>query len=219
MMGKTLGQKIKTIRLNLGKNMEEFGELVDKANKGLVSRWESDKSIPGIERLHIIAQLGNMTLEELMETENVNSLLEKSIGLESHLDLSLYNLQDLRKTLTKITKRYKEYEEKYKDDKELLLETYKAEFRTIEEVNKFLNDEIDINNNLVKELRELIKVIQNITYSEVFKSIDRQSITKRQTNFPLESLFTSGINITLDDKLLTKDDKERALQILNLVFK
>ncbi|RQW74711.1 helix-turn-helix domain-containing protein [Lysinibacillus composti] len=218
-MGKTLGQKIKTIRLNLGKNMEEFGELVDKANKGLVSRWESDKSIPGIERLHIIAQLGNMTLEELMETENVNSLLEKSIGLESHLDLSLYNLQDLRKTLTKITKRYKEYEEKYKDDKELLLETYKAEFRTIEEVNKFLNDEIDINNNLVKELRELIKVIQNITYSEVFKSIDRQSITKRQTNFPLESLFTSGINITLDDKLLTKDDKERALQILNLVFK
>lgn len=63
-----IGTRIKAIRINLGLTMEEFGNKFDPvANKSLVSKWESGKSLPNNERLKRISELGNVTMTYLLE--------------------------------------------------------------------------------------------------------------------------------------------------------
>lgn len=59
-----LGLKIKILRYKLGLSMEEFGKIFN-ATKGSVSGWESGKVIPNIERLHQMAEMGNIPITEL----------------------------------------------------------------------------------------------------------------------------------------------------------
>lgn len=66
-----LGAKIKRIRQNKGMTMEEFGKLF-KANKSNVSSWESGRTKPSNARLLMLAEIGNTTVDELL---NVNNLV------------------------------------------------------------------------------------------------------------------------------------------------
>lgn len=68
---KVLGAKIKSIRQNKGMTMEEFGKLF-KANKSNVSSWESGRTKPSNARLLMLAKIGNTTVDELL---NVNNLV------------------------------------------------------------------------------------------------------------------------------------------------
>ena len=62
-----VARRISDIRMNLGKNTREFGELFDPpASDSIVSRWESGKSLPNASRLAKIAQLGGTTVDELI---------------------------------------------------------------------------------------------------------------------------------------------------------
>lgn len=63
---KDIGIKIKTIRQSLGKNLREFGELVDDTSDSIVSRWEKGISKPNPYRLKRIAELGNKTIAYLL---------------------------------------------------------------------------------------------------------------------------------------------------------
>lgn len=66
-MNKVLGDKIKSIRLNRGETLEEFGKRFNPpANRGLVSGWENGRYAPNPKRLKEIAELGNMAVEELL---------------------------------------------------------------------------------------------------------------------------------------------------------
>lgn len=68
---KTLGQKIKAIRLERGETLEEFGRhLTAQASDSLVSRWERGVNKPNKARLKKIAELGNTTVAELLKTHN-----------------------------------------------------------------------------------------------------------------------------------------------------
>lgn len=71
MDNKVLGAKIKRIRQNKGMTMEEFGKLF-KANKSNVSSWESGRTKPSNARLLMLAEIGNTTVDELL---NVNNLV------------------------------------------------------------------------------------------------------------------------------------------------
>lgn len=64
-----VGKRIKTIRLELGYNMREFGEKISKDNppsNSIVSRWEKGISLPSAGRLKAIAELGNTTVNHLL---------------------------------------------------------------------------------------------------------------------------------------------------------
>ena len=74
-----IGNRIKSIRLELGDTLEEFGLRIARVlnvqsskapNKSLVSRWENDLNLPNKERLKVIAELGNITVEELLYQDN-----------------------------------------------------------------------------------------------------------------------------------------------------
>lgn len=61
-----LGQHIKEIRWSLGLTMDEFGEIVGGVKSGVVSNWENNKQKPNVDRLKKIADLGKMTVVELV---------------------------------------------------------------------------------------------------------------------------------------------------------
>lgn len=73
-----IGQRIKSIRLDLGLSMSEFAKRVDpsgKAKSGTVSNWEHGKNAPNAKRLRKIAELGNISVDELIgETEFIPTI-------------------------------------------------------------------------------------------------------------------------------------------------
>ena len=85
---KMLGQKIRAIRLGRGETLEQFGEKVGY-HKSNVSRWERDVNCPLDAQLKKIVELGNMTVEELLEEKSTEARLEK---LEEYINLRLFHV-------------------------------------------------------------------------------------------------------------------------------
>ncbi|CAC8015244.1 helix-turn-helix domain-containing protein [Staphylococcus aureus] len=65
-----LGTKIKNHRLNKGMNMREYGEFIDNTSDSIVSRWERNVSIPNPKRLKLIADDMDVTVTELLGSDN-----------------------------------------------------------------------------------------------------------------------------------------------------
>lgn len=215
-MGKTLGEKIREIRLKLGKNMEEFGNLVEGANKGLVSRWENDKSIPGLQRLHIIAKLGDISFEELMSNDDINSLLEKGSSLKTHLEISLFNIKDYIKIIGNLQNQLDETLNKENSlSEEMMIESLEFDLQRIREISGFLKNELDIHNKVMEDVVEINDIIKSVISYETLNTISQ---TKSTSNISLESLFNTEVKLTLNNKALTTKEKMRALEILKLVF-
>jgi len=60
-----VGQRIKSIRLSLGDSMESFGKRLN-TSKASVNNWEKGVNLPNSERLKKIADLDNITINELL---------------------------------------------------------------------------------------------------------------------------------------------------------
>lgn len=71
---KAIGIRIKSIRQSRGMTLEEFGRLFE-ASKGNVLTWEKGISAPSNARLKKIADLGNITVEELLYGNKQTNLL------------------------------------------------------------------------------------------------------------------------------------------------
>lgn len=83
-----VGQRIKDIRTNkIGVSMSKFAEIINvklgstKIKSGTVSNWETGKNLPNNERLSVIADLGEMTVDELLYGDD----LEKIITLANEI--------------------------------------------------------------------------------------------------------------------------------------
>lgn len=63
---KEVGNRIRSIRTTLGYTMDTFGIKVDNVKSGVVSNWENGKQLPNKKRLKRIAELGNMSVNELL---------------------------------------------------------------------------------------------------------------------------------------------------------
>lgn len=80
---KRLGAHIKALRLSRNESQLEFGKnFFPSAAKGVVSRWESGKSIPSPERLAKIAEMSGKTITELLNgtTSNVISQIAENLS-------------------------------------------------------------------------------------------------------------------------------------------
>lgn len=60
-----IGNRIKAIRQSRGENQTEFAKKI-KATLPAVSNWETGRNIPNNKRLKAIADIGGMTVEELL---------------------------------------------------------------------------------------------------------------------------------------------------------
>lgn len=92
-----LGHRIKAIRQKLGLSMAEFGRLLDPpASKGAVSNWENDYNYPNNERLKRIAELGGITVDDLLYASTIESHITEIVTSDEKFDL---NKEENRKAL------------------------------------------------------------------------------------------------------------------------
>lgn len=97
---KDIGLRIKKIRKSQNKTLEEFGKLFSPpASKSIVSRWESGKSIPSVERLQKLSQIAKCSIDDILYgtlKENilmlVNAILSYSKYEEDSLENKLVNV-------------------------------------------------------------------------------------------------------------------------------
>ena len=90
-----VGKKIRSIRKELGQSMAKFGETIDKqkpVKSGVVSNWENGKQLPNNERSKKIAELGNMTINELFYDSPEEYLIDELGGsffnkLDNNVDI------------------------------------------------------------------------------------------------------------------------------------
>ena len=82
---KLVGKRIQAIRLGKGLTLEQFGELIGASKssisewesgkhlppaKSIISRWEKGVMLPNFSRLERVAELGNITVNELLYGNN-----------------------------------------------------------------------------------------------------------------------------------------------------
>lgn len=98
-----VGFRIKNIRQTNGLTLEQFGKLFG-ASKGNVSLWEKGSSLPSNERIKKIAQVGNMSVEELLYGEKTisNSELELIKKLTKENEQLKDEIKDLKEIIEKI---------------------------------------------------------------------------------------------------------------------
>lgn len=89
-MNKSLGERIKSIRLEKGYTMEDFGKLF-KTSKGTVNNWEKGRNNPNRENLKKIAEIGSITVEELLygdKRDFINPLIVSVVSEYYGFDIS-----------------------------------------------------------------------------------------------------------------------------------
>jgi len=89
-----VGSRIRKIRQCLGWSMEKFAsEIDDKAKSGTVSNWETGKNLPNNERLKRIAEIGKITLEDLLSgnVPQVETLKHWSFTMDYETDEIVIN--------------------------------------------------------------------------------------------------------------------------------
>ena len=103
-MKETFGQRFSRLRKNLGLKQDDIAEKVNISAQA-VSKWENDLSAPDISTLPILADILNVSLDELLGREveetkiepegkrkDINSMLLKIIVLSSEGDKVKVNL-------------------------------------------------------------------------------------------------------------------------------
>ena len=94
-----VGKKIKIIRMSLGETLKVFGKRLG-AEASLVAHWERGSNLPNKQRLLQIAELGKMSIAELLYNEDEKvSKIKKLYGLYAE------NVIDAVETLELIKKR------------------------------------------------------------------------------------------------------------------
>lgn len=88
----SLGNEIKQLRKKLKLTQEEFGNLFDPpASKGIVSKWESNKTIPSKDRLADISNWSRKPVDELL----YGSLRGAIINIINDADSYLFSFLDI----------------------------------------------------------------------------------------------------------------------------
>lgn len=218
-MSEHLGTKIKGLRMELGLTLEEFGKLVFNTTKSNVHKWENNITKPSTKNLRRIAELANVSFEEFLAENNieslvfeVNFLISENERLENQLQSYKQELYICKGTLDSI---FHEHTRDLEDDEKIVFpEEVSSEISKLS--NEIANLERDID-TISDEILLNAKKIHDMQ-NEVFKNTISTKIFQSNLT-PLEKVFTSSHPLTINKKVLTAEDKIRALEILKLVFK
>lgn len=142
---KDVGSRIKMIRINMKESTAEFAKHFNPpASDSLVSRWERGVNLPNTERLNRIAELGGMSVDELLYGKR-NVIIKNAIddSLSEYKDS--FDSDDKKKDFEENMKRYEEllvglYDE-YTSYAEFVLPTDNLYFNVRSMATKALNDE------------------------------------------------------------------------------
>lgn len=93
---KLVGSRIRDIRKRMGLSMSAFAERIDeneevkKTRSGTVSNWETGKNLPNNARLKIIAELGGVTINELLHGDLTSYIRDLAFSYKRILDNTFF---------------------------------------------------------------------------------------------------------------------------------
>lgn len=93
-----VGERLTELRIKNNMTQEEFAEYMCVTRQS-VSKWETDKTYPDVEKLIKIAELYNVTLDYLVRGQEV---VEETVQIESQEEIKSFELNDNENSL-KIT--------------------------------------------------------------------------------------------------------------------
>ena len=117
----TLGEKIRKARIENGMTQEQLAEKMTVSRQA-ITKWESDKGIPDISNLKLLARILNVSIDYLLFDGDEFDL----IAIREEIDLSKYGKALIKKKLT---------------DKLMLDKYHGAEIRTLSPIKK--RDKVD----------------------------------------------------------------------------
>ena len=82
----TFGEKLKEARKEAKLSQEEFAEKIG-VSRSAIAKWESDRGMPDVENLKVIASLLNISIDYLLDDDNRISFNEtrEAIDLDSYM--------------------------------------------------------------------------------------------------------------------------------------
>ena len=127
----SVGNRIRDIRLELGETMEEFGKRFD-TSKGTINNWENDRNKPNKPNLKTIADVGKISVEELLYGDQCTKItvenklfenlrryieikkrvLKERIRLSDDVSTFLLSSIDFKELRIKAVEDYEEYQKK-----------------------------------------------------------------------------------------------------------
>ena len=163
---KLIGQRIKQIRREKGRKMEEFGNLLS-TSKSIVYRWEIGTNLPNPERLKTIAKLADITVEELLSSSKKDYALKYALK-------SLNNILNT-KALSQFDEDNSKFVYKYADEIlpiiEERLKYLQLSMYSNKDIEKYIDDTInEIVYSTPKDTKELLFDVK-LTITENLKKI------------------------------------------------
>lgn len=95
-----IGESIRSFREKAGVSQRKLGTSLGLSDKA-ISAYESGRTVPSIDTLNRIAEVLNITLDELWESSTKNSTLTKLDQIETELKRLIKEVEDIRKLVDK----------------------------------------------------------------------------------------------------------------------
>ena len=206
-MNKKLGIKIKALRSSLNLTMEDFGKLVGNSTKGSVHKWENNITKPSRQKLIKIAELANKTVNDFLNEES----FELSIYEANYLYKTVRHKEKQINNIKNILKQYESFSEEELNSQVDLFEDLQK-ITHIEYKTKLIHELETLEKEYLTDLKSLTELQNDLLNSQKTKDLLQKDT--HSLNMILNSSYTTMIN----DKILTAEDKKRALEILKLVF-
>lgn len=173
---KEVGHRIRSIRKEKGLTMEAFGTLIGGVKKSAVGNWERGDNLPNNERLKKIAELGRISVDELLYGSLdeyakllLNQLQDKLEEDESINDIFVKPIMNQAINYLHPLRDYVPLEERFKDKKHLKTK-FDAYINSI--IDGFKNLETREQNILVSLQSELYEDFEdaiNLMYANTYK--------------------------------------------------
>ena len=163
---KAVGNRIRSIRLEKGQTMEEFGEQL-ATSKGTVNNWEKGRNLPNKENLKAIAEIGNIIVAELLYG-TIDEIVKS--GIEDTLANSVItpSKEEYKELFRLVSKELLEYPYRYHNNEDVRA---LAKSITNAYLSNFEKNDFNVLNYLIDTIYKLDvdyleKSYFDITYSE-----------------------------------------------------
>lgn len=198
-----LANKIRSIRFSLGETMEEFGARFN-TSKATINNWEKGRNKPNKNNLLIIANLGGLSVEELI-------MSNKQIYFKKRLKERI--LHYINHPIDEFRDEFGTFLEQYQDEifSRILNEASKISIDDLSyiDIEDFIDDEI--NDIILFTPKSTSQSLENISRrisqiaSEYKKALDDSS----KLNFEIDELDKNSIRIVISklEQLANEVDK------------
>ncbi len=195
-----MGKFIAQMRKEKNLTQDQLGEKLGGFDRRTISKWETGKIAPDISLLEPIANLLDITVDELLKgecndtkTQNNNHSFDTDKIKNSKTDLTTNNGETLNKDTKVSTEVVKFYNKIYKNKifKRFICAIVSLSIMFIITIlvlnyNKYnisnlssSNEDFHINGTLIYNKKNFIVSLNNITYSDIYMGTDKEITVKR----------------------------------------